>query len=355
MEDDWECCFVGEAQVIELPYEPVIHTPAEKLSADELIKAARVNEYIPEKNQEVDIKSQSIDDILRIKHHEKSSCELIQMQCSMTYYIQTLTEKKICSASATASSGDFHQPSASVIVFEQEDTKTVLEYFQWISKTSQELARRIGQSVSIPIPGNEIQRSSYNFCKRSTLCKLFYSKVESPTCPYHHYVHALLKHDVDSVINYLKYILSNSGTITMSKISNLNSSINTICYVARRMSKEISFIDQRTEGGSEEFHRDNPTNPRASDAHDWDDNLNEFYSATIPHRPKTVTEMNDISSKRKSLGLETSSRINYHQNQITSNPVADGQRQQKKRIKTVQKGKTTRPRGGNIYELLSED
>lgn len=258
MEDDWAVCFNGEQQVLDIPVQPIITPPTEKLSAEELIKVARMNEYIPEKNQDPNIKSQCIDEIIEKTPRDLGSCELIQMQCSVACFIQSLTEKKISNASSKANAGDFRQPSSGLIVFEREDTASVLEYFQWISRSSLELAARIGQTIITPAPGKEILRSSYSFCPRSTHCKFFYSKVEAPTCQHHHFVHALLKHDVDSVINYLNHILKLSGTITMIEISNLNSSINTICYVARRMSKEISFIDQRTEGGSEQFHRDNP-------------------------------------------------------------------------------------------------
>jgi hypothetical protein len=195
-----------------------------------------------------------IEDILKKIPENMPSNVIMQYECSIAHYIQVLVD------------GFF---TGKLIMYKKNDTipsfevlQNVMEYFEWISKASEILAKRINQEIlefkSDDKFKPQIRRSSYNFCARYTQCKNYYSKYEIPTCKEHHYVHSILKYDVDSVINYLSYIIKNKINMTMEEFDDLRLSIKTICYVTRHMAKEINYIDYITKNNSETFHRNNP-------------------------------------------------------------------------------------------------
>lgn len=139
--------------------------------------------------------------------------------------------------------------------------KDIISYLSWISNSAELLAKRIDQEILIhksdlgSVP--TLTRSSYVFCRKSTQCKHFYNKQELPTCTNHHYVHSLLKYDIDSVIIFLKYIYDNDMDITIDQLNDLYSSIKTICFVTKNMQKEIYHIHYLTKKNSEIYHRAN--------------------------------------------------------------------------------------------------
>ncbi|AZL89541.1 hypothetical protein QKC54_gp0275 [Megavirus baoshan] len=191
-----------------------------------------------------------IEDIIKKNHINTSSNELIQQQCSVAYFIQMMIES--VTRIKSLDTNDSKLTSEKIL--------SIIEYLQWISKTSGILANRIGQQLFNYIPDKNpiIVRSSYNFCLAFTQCKKYYSKHEIPTCREHHYVHSLLKYDVDSIINFLNFITKNKILLSDDETNNLYLSIKTICFVTRHMAREISYIDYITKNNSEIFHRNNP-------------------------------------------------------------------------------------------------
>lgn len=192
-----------------------------------------------------------IDDILEKNPETFSSNELIQYECSIAYFIQVLIE----GSSNKIKTNKIHDTD---LTFDK--IKSIIEYLEWISISCEILAKRINQEILIYKYENKpsIIRSSYNFCTKYTQCKNFYSRHEIPNCKEHHYVHSLLKYDIDSVIVFLNYIIKNNISISKEELNNLYLSIKTICFVTRHMAKEISYIDYITKNNSELFHRNNP-------------------------------------------------------------------------------------------------
>lgn len=186
-----------------------------------------------------------VDDIILTDPKKLTAHDLLQHQCTVAYFVQVLVDKK--------------QDEL------QNHLDNIKEYLQWISKCSKNLATRIGQTLTKPsIEG--ITRSSYNFCRDSVQCTRFYDLSNKPTCNYHHYVHAQLKSDVDSVIRYITQYTDKNETLD---IKNIVSSIKTICFVTRHMAKEIHYfhnvISDLVPGNnvSEAYHRNNLfKNPR---------------------------------------------------------------------------------------------
>lgn len=134
----------------------------------------------------------------------------------------------------------------------------ILPYLNWISLSAEVLANRIGQ---IPIENkfpDMINRSSYNFCYAGDQCKKYYSRYEVPTCKNHHYVHYLLKHDVDSVINFLNNRIATNTGYSEKDINEIKSSIKTVNFVSNHMASEIAHIERTVKCDSEIFHRSNP-------------------------------------------------------------------------------------------------
>ena len=193
-----------------------------------------------------------VEDILTKDLDKLSSNELIQYECSIAYFIQVLIEGSNINKIKSIKTYDNE--------LSKDKIKDIILYLKWISKTSEILAKRIKQEILPFIPSVKpiIVRSSYNFCTKYTQCKNFYSKHEEPSCKEHHYVHSLLKYDIDSVISFLEYIVDNNIILEKDELNNLYLSIKTICFVTRHMSKEISYIDYITKNNSENFHRNNP-------------------------------------------------------------------------------------------------
>ncbi|MEM0354234.1 MAG: hypothetical protein QXW79_01495 [Thermoplasmata archaeon] len=195
-----------------------------------------------------------VEDILGKDPQKLKSAEVIQHECSLAYFTQVLLEG---TGTNRIRSSKTYTDNAKLTSEKIED---IISYLSWISNASEILAKRINQNLITYKPESKpyLVRSSYNFCRKYTQCKEFYSRYKTPTCKEHHYVHSLLKYDVDSVIHYLKYILDNNLSINGGDFSNLCSSIRTICFVARHMAREINFIDYITKNNSENFHRNNP-------------------------------------------------------------------------------------------------
>ena len=193
-----------------------------------------------------------VEDIMKENLLVLTSNEILQYECSIAYFIQALFE------------GDTTNKLKSIKKYDNDLTfekiQSIIEYLRWISNASAILAKKIGREI-IPLKNTEppsIIRSSYNFCSRYTQCKNFYSKQQEPICTEHHYVHSLLKNDVESVMAHLNYICQNKIVLTKENLENIHMSIKTICFVTRHMAKEISYIDYITKNNSEIFHRNNP-------------------------------------------------------------------------------------------------
>lgn len=203
-----------------------------------------------------------IEDIISKDPNELSSYQAIQYECSIAYFIQVLMEGTQFNRIKTSKNHDCDLTLNKLTY--------IMNYLEWISKTCENLSKRINQQLLIYKPLQKLNkdtkkiekpiiiRSSYNFCTKYTQCKNFYSKQEIPTCKEHHYVHSLLKYDIDSVIAYLDFIINNKIEISQDEYKNLYLSIKTICFVTRHMAKEISYIDYITKNNSELFHRNNP-------------------------------------------------------------------------------------------------
>jgi hypothetical protein len=197
-----------------------------------------------------------VDDILTKNPNILTSYELIQYECTIAYFVQVLIE---------GSNNNNNNKIKSIKLYDNDLTfdkmQSIVEYLSWISLASETLAKKIGQELLVHKAESKptIIRSSYNFCTKYTQCKNFYSKHETPNCREHHYVHSLLKYDVDSVILFLNHIIKNNINMSKEEINNLYLSIKTICFVTRHMAKEISYIDYITKNNSETFHRNNPT------------------------------------------------------------------------------------------------
>ncbi|QTF49109.1 hypothetical protein qu_214 [Acanthamoeba polyphaga mimivirus] len=245
--------------------------PEESNSSDEEISLENINSRSNFIDDNDKIEHIFIEDILKKDVVNLSSNELLQYQCSVAYFIQVLFEGLNDSNELIANKSNFNIKTTS------DKMNSMVEYLEWISGVSEILAKRIGQQIYqfIPDRNNTITRSSYNFCPASTQCKKFYSKNENPTCKSHHFVHSLLKYDVDSVIYYLKHNNKN-GSFNTDELNNLHLSIKTICFVTRHMAREISYIENITKNNSEQFHRNNPADltkkksTNASGKKSWD-------------------------------------------------------------------------------------
>lgn len=139
-----------------------------------------------------------------------------------------------------------------------EKMMDICVYLNWVYLTSQTLSERIGQKIKKNNINKKIIRSSYNFCPDNCNCSLFYTN-DSPKCKKHHYVHSIICHDVQSIINFIKYSNDNSLQISTNDINNLRLSIKTMCFVTTHMMKEIDYIHIITNNESEKYHRNNFT------------------------------------------------------------------------------------------------
>lgn len=220
-----------------------------------------------------------VEDIILKDPSTMRSCQIIQDECNIAYFIQVLFEggplNKIMTNSLDVKESDlikkerlnikqkecnyYKNDSGNKTIIEK--LKDISKYLSWIGNASQILADRIGQKTITYVGNAEypcIIRSSYNFCHKYNECKEFYSKKDEPICSNHHYVHAILKYDIDSLISFLEYIVEDESRLDSDNINNIYSSIKTICFVTRHMAKEIVSVDQITKKDSEFFHRNNP-------------------------------------------------------------------------------------------------
>ncbi|XWV25668.1 mg301 protein [Tupanvirus deep ocean] len=216
-------------------------------------KTSAVTSDDDDDNLENTTKCISVEDILLKDPNTLTSYELIKHECSIAYFVQVLMEGSTINNKIKSL-----KPHDSDLTIDK--MQSIVEYLNWISISSETLAKRINQELLVYKPDSKpcIVRSSYNFCTKYTQCKNFYSKHETPNCKEHHYVHSLLKYDVDSVIVFLNHVIKNSLSMTKEELNNLYLSIKTICFVTRHMAKEISYIDYITKNNSETFHRSNP-------------------------------------------------------------------------------------------------
>lgn len=199
------------------------------------------------KNDITTTKKTIIEDIILKNVKNLTAYENIKYQYALSYIIQGILDKYI----------NFE------FGLDQDKIIDIIEYLTWFSESSHELSKRIGQDVNNydynPENKPEIIRSSYNFCEKNVFCKYFYIRKGEPTCKEHHYVHALVKHDVDSVLNFLKYAIKNKIKISKNDYNNIYLSIKTLCFVTKHMENEISRIDNSLKHDSELFHRNNPS------------------------------------------------------------------------------------------------
>lgn len=203
-------------------------------------------------NANYDITSICVEDVIAKNIENLTAFEIIHYEYSVIYYVQNL----LVSAVPTTQEPPL-SPRQQTIVMDEDLLITVIEYMTWVLDASELLARRIGQEL-LPIEGSNLVRSSYNFCPRNVQCKSFYCKNELPTCKDHHFVHTLVRHDIQSVILFLNNIIQTQTIVSSNDHSNLLSSIKTICFVMRHMSKEIQSIESNTGNNSEFYHRNNP-------------------------------------------------------------------------------------------------
>lgn len=206
-------------------------------------------------NESSDTEYIYIEDILNINMNDLNSNDLIQYQCSVAYFIQVLIEGTSINRIKTLKTHDKE--------LTKDKITDVIQYLKWISNACTILASRINQEILTYTPNKNtcvpsIIRSSYNFCNKYTQCKNFYSKHEIPTCKEHHYVHSLLKYDIESVINFLKFVVEHDVDMSKEHLTDLYLSIKTVCFVSRHMAKEINYIHYITKNNSETFHRNNP-------------------------------------------------------------------------------------------------
>lgn len=118
----------------------------------------------------------------------------------------------------------------------------LVQYFAWLSKTSEHLALKSGQKIHSPnkTTKGSIPRSSYNFCPHSFNCRDYYVHGK---CSFHHFVHSMIKHDSDAIINHFDILSSHSDNLTANNTKNLFVSINTLAYVIKHMYYEINSIN----------------------------------------------------------------------------------------------------------------
>lgn len=250
---------------------------------DDIIEKEHLIECKNLEDSQIKLEEYCIEDILDKDISKLTSKEIIQYECIISYFIQVLIEGTSTNKIKSMKNYDTY------LSFDK--INDIIGYLTWLSNTCEFLAKRINQDVLEYIYEGTptIVRSSYNFCTKYTQCKNFYSRHEKPTCKEHHYVHSLLKYDIDSVRSFLTYVINNhieisrknlansllkedmdsvrsfltyiiNNPIEISKecLTNLFLSIKTICFVIRHMEKEISYIDYITKNNSEAFHRNNP-------------------------------------------------------------------------------------------------
>ena len=296
--DDLDCWFNGvDDKMVEIINNDLIKDECGEAEADKQLELEDDDEHIDPTEYIY------VEDILNKASDELNSNQLIQYECSIAYFIQVLMEGSNINKIKSYKTYDTD------LTFEKMND--IVQYLTWISNTSEILAKRINQELLVYVPDGKpsIVRSSYNFCTGCTQCKKFYRKHEIPNCKEHHYVHSLLKYDIDSVIIFLQYIIKNNIMMNKEELNNLYLSIKTICFVTRHMAKEISYIDYITKNNSETFHRNNPidlTKKKTVTKKIWGVDSTSF----IPARPN----QNENSFGRYDRGQKKT----YHKNYIGS-------------------------------------
>lgn len=216
----------------------------------------------PSKNEEVN-NTIAVEDIMVSKEQSEKmySCELINNQCIVVYYVENIL----------AGTNARTYVSRSVERTEKSDNKMLLSDFtlkkfnfvmdalKWISMVSEILARRIGQQIFYYNPSNpEIVRSFYEFCPNDINCvKYYWNLDEESTCNKQHFVHNLVKLDVDSIIVYFEN--KKYDNINDNDFYNLKKSITTIFFSICKMNQAMKILEWYTKGAdkSEVYHRKN--------------------------------------------------------------------------------------------------
>lgn len=269
--------------------------------------------------------------------------EVIQDQCTIGYFTQVLFEGSpfnktkqnrdsecghLYSTSNSTSYSPSHTMSQSTPSTVDpckeltiEKLTDIISYLSWISLSAGILADRIQQEhMHFVLDENypRIVRSSYNFCVKYTQCKNYYTKKEKPTCNEHHFVHSILKYDVDSVIAFLRHIVGKNRLLSWDERESVYSSIKTVCFVTRHMAKEIGYIDYLTKKNSEDYHRSNPIdvtkrrNP--PNRKNWNQHNYSNNSQHQQHRPMAVKCIDDCQHD----DTHPSSFTHYESNRRTS-------------------------------------
>jgi hypothetical protein len=177
-----------------------------------------------------------VDEILKIEPSELLIYDILKCQAALAYFSQSLYESDVENKSST-----YHK------------LKDIQTYYQWITKSSEYLAKNINQTLSViqNTKPNVLLRSSYSFCRNGYKCERFYNDHEI-TCREHHYVHNQVKHDADSLISFIGTV---ERELSDDDFNNIYMSIKTLCFVIRHMFKEFSYINAMTNGNPQKYYR----------------------------------------------------------------------------------------------------
>jgi hypothetical protein len=189
---------------------------------------------------------------------------------------------------------------------DKKKIESIKYYLEYISKFNQILSTRISQSLlkyDFDVNNPIIARSSYKFCSAGAQCKKFYNKHKNPTCKYHHYVHSILKYDVDSVICFLDHSLSNNIILNTEILENIFTSLKTIKYVSKHMKKEMMEIIDVTCNELIFYHRNNPYNQYIKNFKIMK-NRNKYNNACAYTNNRTNTSNIKITNKFSNLVIE---------------------------------------------------
>jgi len=195
-----------------------------------------------------------VEDMIKKDPNDLKALHIMQYESSIAQFIRGLMDGNQPNKIRTIKKCD---------LIDFDKMSDIIEYLKWISNASKILAERIGQELIIHDSSNstpKIIRSSYNFCSKYTKCKNYYNfddPTTQVTCNEHHFVHSVLKNDIDSIINYLTYALTNKIELSLENVNDFQLSIKTIGFVTKHMAKEIRLVDVKTMGNSELHHRNN--------------------------------------------------------------------------------------------------
>jgi hypothetical protein len=145
-----------------------------------------------------------------------------------------------------------------------------ISMLEWMLNASNILIKKSGQyeykynkysqSVNPKTGKPKIIRSSYKFCEKAHDCCYFYEKNKYSGCSSQHYVHNIVKNDINSLYEYFKWFNEERKNIRIDTIDNddlieINKSMNTIFYVVTKMYNELFYVDHYSSGKSEELHK----------------------------------------------------------------------------------------------------